>query len=513
MTDNEQKYRERTDEVPRSSYNIYTKEDVATGGLGTAERVFISHRGLDKAIAAAIASLLEALHVHYWFDQDDEDTQRAAALGMRGDQALIHAIDRGIRHSTRIVGILSINTRLSWWVPYEIGSARAAGIPASFLILSSLHISSLPEFIRLCALYRSLDEMLRWATFLSGGHMQTLVSDIPELPSRRLHSYVPVLPPDPTLPEMAQRAVEAIDQLHNLETQRLLRLTSTNFDWLPTTGGFLRDIAYDIFAPLAYYQLNQATMRQVQRLPLRLLYLSITQHNALAKLDPKLDYEPVTPGWRAHRYRSPGTHWLQGMSVEQLESRLDRFFTVLAFDGRRRLATNEEFKAEFDRILRSRRDSERQALGVLLNPIMGFNLRDRPVFCRILAIQVQLYQQILRPTILTQGPKEESRKGLKRLIRLRSKRIGTSRDKDEDFEDQPLPSPDTLYDSNGLSHASDVFNEPMRSFAQRYLSNASRNGRLSDDSIDRYLQVTRVEGPERVVSQKLLMSAEISDLI
>jgi hypothetical protein len=471
-----------------SSYNIYTKEDVATPRLGAAERVFISHRSLDKPIAAAIASLLQDLHVHYWFDRDDEDTRLAAALGMRGDQALVHAIDRGIRHSTRILGILSVNTRLSWWVPYEIGSARAAGIPASFLVLSSLQMGSLPEFIRLCSVYWSLDELLRWVICLSGGYIQSPLSGLPESITSSLQSYVPRLPPDASIRELSQRAVEAIGQLNDVETQRLLRLTSTNFDWLPTTGGFIRDIAYDIFAPLAYYQLNQAQLEQAQRPPLRLLYLSITQHNALASLDPKLPYEPVTPGWRTHRYRSPNSHWLQGMSAEQLRSRLDRFFIVLNLYGGRRLATKEEFKTEFDRILRSRRDEERQALGVLLNPIMGFNPLDRPVFCRILAVQVQLYQRILRP------------RGLKGLRGLLPNSIGISRGKDMEAKDKPLPSPNKLIGTGELSHLSAVFDEPTRSFAERYISNASMNGELSDDSIDNYLRTTRVERPERVVS-------------
>jgi TIR domain len=119
-------------EASSTPFNVYTKEEATTPQPRSTERVFISHRSLDKPIAAAIAGLLEELHLHYWFDRDDQDTQRAAALGMKGDLALVHAIDRGIRHSTRILGILSENTRLSWWVPYELGSARAVGIPASF---------------------------------------------------------------------------------------------------------------------------------------------------------------------------------------------------------------------------------------------------------------------------------------------------------------------------------------------------------------------------------------------
>jgi hypothetical protein len=108
-----------------STYNIYSPNDIAD--LPPTERVFISHRSLDKPLAAAVAALFDDLGLHYWFDREDEDTQRAAALGMAGDQALVHAIERGVKHSSRVLGLLSDSTRASWWVPYEIGISRALG--------------------------------------------------------------------------------------------------------------------------------------------------------------------------------------------------------------------------------------------------------------------------------------------------------------------------------------------------------------------------------------------------
>src|SRR5436853_5157278 len=155
------------------SFNIYSKVDGTALPHGPTERVFISHRSIDKPLAAKIAKLLDSLHIHYWFDRDDHDTQKAAALGMKGEQAIVLAIDRGLKHSTRLLGILSDSTKLSWWVPYEIGCALTTGIPTSFLVLSSISMDSLPEFIRLSPLYWSIDELLRWTAFLSGGHLHS----------------------------------------------------------------------------------------------------------------------------------------------------------------------------------------------------------------------------------------------------------------------------------------------------------------------------------------------------
>src|SRR5262249_13130222 len=101
-------------------FNLYSPDDRPIWDSPPVERVFISHRSFDKPVATAIAAALASIGVHYWFDEEDQDTRRAAALGMVGDLALIHAIERGIRHSTRVLGLLSASTRGSWWVPYEI---------------------------------------------------------------------------------------------------------------------------------------------------------------------------------------------------------------------------------------------------------------------------------------------------------------------------------------------------------------------------------------------------------
>ena len=119
------------------SKNIYQIEEVLNLAQPNGPRVFLSHRKADKSIVRAIALLLSALDVHYWLDEEDQDLQRAAALGMLGDQGLVHAIERGVRHTTTLLGLMSPRTEGSWWVPYEIGYSRAAEKPVSFLMLST----------------------------------------------------------------------------------------------------------------------------------------------------------------------------------------------------------------------------------------------------------------------------------------------------------------------------------------------------------------------------------------
>jgi TIR domain len=376
-----------------NSLNLYSPVDVPVGDLPAAERVFISHRSFDKPLAAAVAALLESLGVHYWFDRDDEDTRRAAALGMAGDQLLVHAIERGVQHSSRVLSLLSSNTRGSWWVPYEIGVSRAWGRSVSFLVLESIRsMEALPEYVRLAANYWSVDELVRWAASLRGGHIKAPAEPIPEQLIAEVEQFVPRQPPTVNVRELSTRALAAIDRLAESETWESLRLTSTEqFDWLPSRGGLVRDLAYDLLAPLAFFRLNEKRLADPQKYCLQRIYRSITQHNEFAEQSPRLTYDPDELGWQQRRYLSPASSWRQGMRIDQLDEGLDHFLIVPDLNRNKRLATREEFKAEFDRIQRSPDEQERRRLGVLINPLFGFTPASRPVYWRVLAHQQRLH--------------------------------------------------------------------------------------------------------------------------
>lgn len=201
----------------------------------------------------------------------------------------------------------------------------------------------------------------------------------------------------PIAMQLSERALDAIAQLAESHTWEALRLTKTDqFDWLPTSGGLIRDLAYDLFAPLALYQLNAQALTSAEQVLLGLAYNSVTWDYHLAAIPPRLVYSPECRGWRYRRYEEPASSWMQGLSMEQLEERLARFFIVQNVDQDRRLVTKEEFKAEFDRILSFGfdRDQDRRRLGVLVNPLLGFAPIDRPVYWRVLAVQQRLYSTL-----------------------------------------------------------------------------------------------------------------------
>jgi hypothetical protein len=157
----------------------------------------------------------------------------------------------------------------------------------------------------------------------------------------------------------------------------------------------VRDLAYDLLAPLAFVDLNASDLTTVDRQRLDLARQAPALHYRLAQANPALPYAPEADYWRRLRYQDPPKFWLQGLSDDQLRTRLRRFLIVSDLDGRSRLATREEFKAEFDRILRAGRERDQRALGVLINPLLGFTPTGRPVYWRVLAVQYQLYSHIL----------------------------------------------------------------------------------------------------------------------
>ena len=134
-----------------------------------------------------------------------------------------------------------------------------------------------------------------------------------------------------------------MERLFDSRTQRALQLESADeFMWLPTSGGLIRDLAYDLYAPLAFYQLRSSTLAEREKSILGLIYQSLPLHYALAKVYPTLNYHPQMQGWRQRRYMEPASWWLQGLSAEQLRDRLGRFFIVPDMDQGQWLATREE---------------------------------------------------------------------------------------------------------------------------------------------------------------------------
>jgi hypothetical protein len=141
-------------------HNIIGQE--ITDALRQTSRVFLSHRMADADVTREIAEYFEFLGLHYYFDEKDEVLRELVACGHSDDVAVVESIDRGLAHSSHLLAILSSRTMGSWWVPYEIGVARASKIPIAHLLLPSIKPAMVPEYLRLYPQLWTPQDLFAW---------------------------------------------------------------------------------------------------------------------------------------------------------------------------------------------------------------------------------------------------------------------------------------------------------------------------------------------------------------
>jgi hypothetical protein len=84
------------------------------------------------------------------------------------DLSVVQAIDEGLRHCNTLLAVLSERTMGSWWVPYEIGAARAQAGGIAHLLLPPLSPQMIPEYLRIYEQLWTAEDVSRWARALSG---------------------------------------------------------------------------------------------------------------------------------------------------------------------------------------------------------------------------------------------------------------------------------------------------------------------------------------------------------
>ena len=68
------------------------------------------------------------------------------------------SINDGLSVSTHLLCLISEKTRLSWWVPYEIGIASSKKMPIASLKLKS--IDDVPSFLKTETVLNNIPEFL-----------------------------------------------------------------------------------------------------------------------------------------------------------------------------------------------------------------------------------------------------------------------------------------------------------------------------------------------------------------
>lgn len=108
--------------------------------------IFISHKKEDEAIALKIGDfLMNEIDVDIYLDINDCDLKESLIL--KDNKKIVDSIKIGLECSTHLLCLVSDKTRLSWWVPYEIGYADKKNIDIATLKLSST--DDIPEYLKI----------------------------------------------------------------------------------------------------------------------------------------------------------------------------------------------------------------------------------------------------------------------------------------------------------------------------------------------------------------------------
>jgi hypothetical protein len=221
------------EDAPKGS-KMCSHNVIGTDITATTDRscVFISHRRADKPIARQLAQYFDFLGLLYYFDEQDIVLNRMLAEGHSSDRALVETIEAGLRHSSHLLGVLSMQTMGSWWVPFEIGAARALRQQIAHLIVPDVAPASLPEYVRIVTTFWTAEELFAWAGPMAkwpGGPVNRSLRDWWEREGGGL--FAELGPPEEEVEDWYEFAAERNARyLQELNSQLAVRRLPLSFD-------------------------------------------------------------------------------------------------------------------------------------------------------------------------------------------------------------------------------------------------------------------------------------------
>lgn len=130
-------------------------------------KVFISHKQEDQDTALAIQDAFELQHVDTYLDVLDSNLAT-------GSEALTKHIRTELNHCTDIIVVISELTKLSWWVPFEIGMSAQIDMPTASFLSSD---ETLPSYLRYWPRLTSVAQIPTYITIRNRVKKQILHED------------------------------------------------------------------------------------------------------------------------------------------------------------------------------------------------------------------------------------------------------------------------------------------------------------------------------------------------
>lgn len=125
--------------------------------------IFISHKKEDQDAAIAIGNYLtDTVNVNIYLDIQDCILEEA--VSSENDQQIVESIKKGLECSSDLLCLISEETKLSWWVPYEIGFADKQKIDIAVLKLKE--VQDIPSYLKIKKTLLNTDDFLQYISQL-----------------------------------------------------------------------------------------------------------------------------------------------------------------------------------------------------------------------------------------------------------------------------------------------------------------------------------------------------------
>ena len=121
--------------------------------------VFISHKKEDQHIAIELGEfLMKTMNVDIYLDIYDPEIQEAVSV--ENDAKIVESIAEGLKVSNILLCVISDKTKLSWWVPYEIGMADNLGLKIASI--KTKEIDDFPSFLKTKKTLNNISEVVEF---------------------------------------------------------------------------------------------------------------------------------------------------------------------------------------------------------------------------------------------------------------------------------------------------------------------------------------------------------------
>jgi hypothetical protein len=195
---------------------------------------------------------------------------------------------------------------------------------------------------------------------------------------------------------MYRSVIDHIESLWDPQTWFALRLDDDQYAfarrWMGCASSELIHILYSLIAPMVALFPRTAGLSELERTIVEAVYRSFADDEVVARIEPVQPYEARRcRNWRALRQQDPSRYWLQGLLSRDLDAARDAFR-----DENGGLLTREALAEKYMALYRGSNGAAQKPLGLAANALQGFELQSRPVFARLLAVQLRMYSALLR---------------------------------------------------------------------------------------------------------------------